>query len=143
MWLAVLKNKKVKIMKKISQEGFSLPETLLIAVIVGVLGFVGWYVWNAKTKTNNSFNNATKALGEPGFGPGGRCEKCRWHFARPQLQRGRVGEIFHQKNICDSNLRIRTSIINKLSMYACVAQWIRALRFGRRSRRFESVRGHQ
>lgn len=34
------------------QKGFTALEGLLILVILGTIGFVGWYVYNAKTKTN-------------------------------------------------------------------------------------------
>ncbi|MBI2589068.1 hypothetical protein HYW35_02610 [Candidatus Saccharibacteria bacterium] len=36
-------------MKK-NQKGFSAVEGLLILIIVGLLGFVGWYVWNSNNK---------------------------------------------------------------------------------------------
>ncbi|MBX4190735.1 hypothetical protein KW794_01470 [Candidatus Saccharibacteria bacterium] len=43
-----------------SQKGFSAIEGLLILVIVGLLGFVGWFVYNSNTKTNQSLSNAEK-----------------------------------------------------------------------------------
>ncbi|MDB5163622.1 MAG: hypothetical protein JWS12_239 [Candidatus Saccharibacteria bacterium] len=45
-------------MKKINQKGFSAVEGLLILVIVSVIGFIGWYVWNSNKKTTTSYNNA-------------------------------------------------------------------------------------
>lgn len=44
-----------------NHKGFSLVEGLLILVIVGLLGGAGWYVWNAKHKTDKNFNNADSA----------------------------------------------------------------------------------
>lgn len=35
------------------QSGFSVIEALLILVIVGMLGFTGWYVWHAKQNAYN------------------------------------------------------------------------------------------
>ncbi len=39
-------------MKKLNSKGFSAVEVLIIVVIVGVLGGVGWYVWNNKQKND-------------------------------------------------------------------------------------------
>jgi hypothetical protein len=39
-------------MKKLNTRGFSAVEALLIFVFIGIVGFVGWYVWSVKTKTN-------------------------------------------------------------------------------------------
>src|SRR5579871_5801589 len=44
-------------MKILKQNGFSAIEGLLILVIVGLIGFTGWYVWHSK-------NNSDKALSE-------------------------------------------------------------------------------
>lgn len=40
------------------QKGFSIVEGLLVFVIVGILGFTGWFVWNSQKQTNKS-NNST------------------------------------------------------------------------------------
>jgi hypothetical protein len=40
------------------QAGFSVVEGLLILVIVGVLGGVGWYVYDSNQKANDNLNNA-------------------------------------------------------------------------------------
>ena len=45
-------------MKK-NQKGFSLIEGLLILVIVGLLGGVGWYVWQSSEKTKQSLENVS------------------------------------------------------------------------------------
>lgn len=42
-------------------KGFTLIEGLLILVIVGLLGGTGWYVWNARSKTNGTYNAANQA----------------------------------------------------------------------------------
>jgi predicted negative regulator of RcsB-dependent stress response len=43
------------------QKGLALLESLLILVIVALIGFIGWYVWNSNKKTNVSLNNANKS----------------------------------------------------------------------------------
>jgi len=40
--------------------GFTIVETILILVIVGILGGTGWYVWNASSKTNNTYDTANQ-----------------------------------------------------------------------------------
>jgi type II secretory pathway pseudopilin PulG len=42
------------------QEGFSIVEGLLIVVIVGMLGGVGWYVWHANSQANRTLDDAAK-----------------------------------------------------------------------------------
>ena len=46
-------------MKK--QFGFTALEGLLVLVIVGIVGFAGWYVYNANNKTQDSYANADNA----------------------------------------------------------------------------------
>lgn len=41
--------------------GFTAVEGLLILVIVGILGFTGWYVWNSKQNTDKTNTAATQA----------------------------------------------------------------------------------
>src|SRR5262249_53344198 len=44
------------------QKGFGAVEALLILVIIGMLGFTGWYVWHAKQtadKTLSADNSST------------------------------------------------------------------------------------
>lgn len=41
--------------------GFGAIETLLILASVGILGFVGWYVWHAKNNADTSLKSATTA----------------------------------------------------------------------------------
>jgi competence protein ComGC len=47
-------------MKK-NQNGFAVLEALLVAIIIGILGFTGWFVLNAKKNTEASLsgNNST------------------------------------------------------------------------------------
>jgi hypothetical protein len=47
-------------MKK-NQNGFSLPHILLFLVIVAILGFAGWRVYDAQKNANNSLSNASNA----------------------------------------------------------------------------------
>ncbi len=50
-------------MKKISKNGagFSIIEILLIVIVVGLLGFIGWYVYSQNNKANNSLKNTDSA----------------------------------------------------------------------------------
>ncbi len=41
------------------QGGFGIIESFLIVVIVGVIGFTGWYVLSRKTSTDQSKTNST------------------------------------------------------------------------------------
>jgi type II secretory pathway pseudopilin PulG len=47
-------------MKK-TQSGFSIIETLLVVVILGMLGFTGWFVWHAKQNTNKTLSETNAA----------------------------------------------------------------------------------
>ena len=40
-----------------NQSGFSAVEALLILIVVGILGFTGWYVLKAKSNTDKSLNS--------------------------------------------------------------------------------------
>lgn len=42
-----------------NQKGFTVVEGLLILVIVGLIGGVGWYVWDAKKESDKSLNQAS------------------------------------------------------------------------------------
>lgn len=43
------------------QGGFSLPHVLLVLVLVGIVGFAGWRVYEARKETDKSLDNASKA----------------------------------------------------------------------------------
>jgi type II secretory pathway pseudopilin PulG len=43
------------------QDGFSAIEGLLIVVIVGMLGGVGWYVWHANSQANSNLDHAVNS----------------------------------------------------------------------------------
>lgn len=49
-----------------NQDGFSPVEVLLLAVFVGLIGFVGWYVYNAKHSTEKvvSSSQTSKAAAQ-------------------------------------------------------------------------------
>jgi hypothetical protein len=51
-------------MKKF-QEGFSAIEGLLIVVIVGMLGGVGYYVWHANSQANKSYSQTANSSAVP------------------------------------------------------------------------------
>lgn len=46
-----------------NQKGFSAVEALLILVIAGIIGGVGWYVWNANQQTNKTLDTAVNISG--------------------------------------------------------------------------------
>jgi hypothetical protein len=49
-------------MKKYSnQSGFAVLEIILIFVILGIVGFTGWYVWNSKKNTNKTYDSSSAA----------------------------------------------------------------------------------
>lgn len=50
---------------KLNQKGFSAVEGFLVIVIVGMIGFTGWFMWNAQKKTNTALDNSTKSQSEP------------------------------------------------------------------------------
>lgn len=41
-----------------SQKGFSAVETILLVIIVGLIGFTGWYVYTTQQNTNDSLDTA-------------------------------------------------------------------------------------
>ncbi|HSX30505.1 MAG TPA: hypothetical protein VLE99_01165 [Candidatus Saccharimonadales bacterium] len=43
-------------MKNTDQTGFSIVEALLILVVVGILGFTGWYVYHAKQASDKTYS---------------------------------------------------------------------------------------
>lgn len=43
------------------QKGFGLIETLLILILVTLLGFVGWYVWNSQDKNKDNTNQSANS----------------------------------------------------------------------------------
>ncbi len=49
---------------KTNQKGFTAIEIVLILVIVGVLSFAGWYVYNSQKKTNDTLNKTAQGQGE-------------------------------------------------------------------------------
>lgn len=48
-------------MKKLNQTGFAAIEAVLILVVVAILGFTGWFVWQAKQNTDESLNAANSS----------------------------------------------------------------------------------
>jgi hypothetical protein len=48
-------------MKKSGQSGFAVIEAVLVLVIVGILGFTGYFVWHAKQSTDKSLDNTAKS----------------------------------------------------------------------------------
>lgn len=51
-------------MKKSNQRGFSPIETVLVLVIVGLIAFVAWYVFHAKSNTDTTLGNAANTQTE-------------------------------------------------------------------------------
>lgn len=54
---------------KDDQRGFSAIETALVVVIVALIGFVGWYVYHSKQKSDDALNAAasTSQNASPAF----------------------------------------------------------------------------
>jgi hypothetical protein len=50
-------------MKKTKKNGFAAIETILIVVVLGILGFAGYFVWHAKQDADKSLTNA--AISQP------------------------------------------------------------------------------
>jgi cytoskeletal protein RodZ len=48
------------------QQGFSIVEGLLILVIVGILGFTGWYVYHSQKNASNSYSNSVAGSSQTG-----------------------------------------------------------------------------
>lgn len=48
-------------MKKLHQTGFAAIEAVLILVVVGIIGFTGWFVWNAKQNADKSLDAANSS----------------------------------------------------------------------------------
>ncbi len=44
-----------------NQSGTGVLEALLILVIVGILGFTGWFVWSSQKSANDTYNNTDKS----------------------------------------------------------------------------------
>lgn len=44
-----------------NQQGFAIVEALLVVVIVGMIGFVGWYVYSAQKDTDKTLDAASKS----------------------------------------------------------------------------------
>lgn len=49
---------------KTNQKGFNIVEGLLLLVIIAALAGVSWFVYQAKNKTNNTFNKTTQGQGD-------------------------------------------------------------------------------
>lgn len=45
---------------KNTQKGFGAVETVLIFVVVGIIGFAGWFVWNSQKQTDKTLTDASK-----------------------------------------------------------------------------------
>lgn len=52
-------------MKKLNQKGFSVVEILIVIVVVGLLGAVGWLVYDRQSKNNDSSNKSQTSSTAP------------------------------------------------------------------------------
>src|SRR5689334_13162813 len=46
-------------MRTANQKGFSVVEALLILVVLGILGFTGWFVYHAKQSSDKNYSAAS------------------------------------------------------------------------------------
>ena len=46
---------------KTNQEGFSAVEAILIILIVGIISFAGWFVWNSQKQTSKTIDESNKS----------------------------------------------------------------------------------
>lgn len=53
------------LMKKLNTKGFGVVEALLIVVIVGIIGGVGYFVYNSQMKTEATLDRAAKLQNDP------------------------------------------------------------------------------
>lgn len=54
-------------MGRLDQRGFTAWEALLIAVVVGVVGFTGFFVWQSQREVNKTYDDAPKAQDPPAY----------------------------------------------------------------------------
>src|ERR1700733_6263863 len=47
-----------------NQSGFSVVEALLIVIVIGILGFTGWFVYHAQTNASKAYK-AQQAVAGP------------------------------------------------------------------------------
>jgi Tfp pilus assembly protein PilV len=52
-------------MKKNSQKGFTVVEAMLIVIIVGMLGGVGYYVWHSQQQVDKTYSQTANSSVEP------------------------------------------------------------------------------
>lgn len=50
---------------KNNQDGFGAIEALLIAIVIGLIGGAGWYVYNSQKKTNQTLDKTAQSQSEP------------------------------------------------------------------------------
>jgi hypothetical protein len=48
-----------------SQKGFAIVEALLIVILLGIVGFTGYYVWHSKQQTDKTLNAANNSSQAP------------------------------------------------------------------------------
>jgi|GEM_PF-1359751 len=48
-------------MKKLNSPGFAAIEALLVVIILGLVGFTGWFVWHSKQVSDKTLTDASKS----------------------------------------------------------------------------------
>ncbi|TAH33970.1 hypothetical protein EYC59_04095 [Candidatus Saccharibacteria bacterium] len=59
--------KRINTLHKTNQSGFSTVEAILILVVVAILGFTGWFVWNSQKNTDKTTADTNKS--QPAISP--------------------------------------------------------------------------
>lgn len=68
-----------------NQSGFSTIEIILIIVIVGAIGLIGWFVYHTKQNSDKTLNQATST--SQNAGP---------HFAKPNQSKAKPSSTANQ-----------------------------------------------
>lgn len=77
-------------MTKKNSNGFGALEGLLVIVLVGIIGFAGWYVWNAKESTDKTIaatNKTSQTMANRKQDTPMKVNEVAWSKVSPDLQK--------------------------------------------------------